>query len=68
MPDRRKNRVKPIPLVVGSNPDLWRFESLHEALAQGIDPIATLIHHGEELQSADAHAEADISAAQLAAR
>jgi hypothetical protein len=69
MADRRKSRVKPFPLTVGNNPDLWRYESMHDALAKCIDPIATLIRQGQELQANSDPVEAEAKrSASLAAR
>ena len=43
MTKRRGQRPKAIPLTVGNDPELWRFNSRHEALEANTTLIAQLI-------------------------
>ena len=43
MAKRRNRRVKSIPLTIGNDPKLWRFDSLQEALEANTGILAELI-------------------------
>lgn len=69
MTQRRKRQVKPIPLTVGHDPELWRYESLPDALRQGLNPLAALIRQRMDLEVHEPLPEVDDSSAvPLAAR
>lgn len=60
MAKRRGRRVNTIPLVIGNEPELWRFDSMQEALEAGTGLISRLIRDGEELERID-ETDADVS-------
>jgi len=60
MAKRRGRRVNTIPLVIGNDPELWRFDSMQEALEAGTGLISRLIRDGEELERID-ETDADVS-------
>jgi len=60
MAKRRGRRVNTIPLVIGNDPELWRFDSMQEALEAGTGLISRLIRDGEELERID-ETNADVS-------
>jgi len=48
MPQRRRKTQK-IPMTIGNDPTLWRFDSLPDALAAHTNGLAQLIRDGERL-------------------
>jgi hypothetical protein len=53
MPQRRKKKVQSIPMQIGHDPSLWRFDSLEEAIAASTQLISRLVRDGEEQLQAD---------------
>lgn len=45
---KRKSRVRGTPVQTVQDPQLWRYASLHDALAANVHAIADLIRRGEE--------------------
>lgn len=58
MAQRRKRKVKSIPMKIGNDPSLWRYASLQEALEDNTHLIARLIQSGaEQAQSGESKTE-----------
>jgi hypothetical protein len=49
MAERRRRRIKPIPLQIGNDPSLWRFASLQEALEANTHLISSLIRASQSV-------------------
>lgn len=49
---RRNPRIKTIPLSIGNDPDLWKYDSLHSAIADSTDVLSQLIRSVEDSEEA----------------
>lgn len=59
MKKRRKRKVKSIPLTVGIDPKLWRYDSAQDAISQNVSLLAQLIQTGEQIQQEHQTAQSD---------
>ena len=48
MPKRQGRKRQAIPMIIGKDPDLWRYDSLEEAIEANFDLLAQLIRVGGE--------------------
>ena len=71
MAKSRKQFVKVIPLAIGQDPSLWRYDSVQEALGANMNVLSELIRAGEiaqEEQPVTTEPAIDEDAAPVAAR
>lgn len=50
---KRTGKLQAVPLKLGTDPALWRFESLNDALAASTTLLGQLIKEGERLAKED---------------
>jgi len=50
MAKSRRPNIKVIPLAIGQDPSLWRYDSLQEALGSNMNVLSELIRAGEIAQ------------------
>jgi len=65
MAKRQKRKPKTMPMKIGNDPSLWRYASIHEALAANTQNLAQLIRKGKEL-AAHENAQSDPSVSEKA--
>lgn len=51
---KRAGKLQAVPLKLGTDPALWRFDSLNDALAASTTLLGQLIKEGERLAKEDA--------------
>lgn len=51
---KRGGKLQAVPLKLGKDPALWRFDSLNDALAASTTLLGQLIKEGERLAKEDA--------------
>ena len=47
MPKRQGRKRQAIPMIIGKDPDLWRYDSLEAAIEDSIDLFTQLIRAGD---------------------
>ncbi len=50
---KRAGKLQAVPLKLGTDPALWRFDSLNDALATSTPLLGQLIKEGERLAKGD---------------
>ena len=65
MTKRQKRKPKTIPMKIGNDPSLWRYASLHDALAANTQNLAQLIRKGKEIAALE-NAQSDHSVSKKA--